>query len=180
LGVGARSTLRQRLHQHAEKSSGSGGNHRGSIFRLLVGEALIARGDCPPCPSWGVKGDIGKAANVLCAERAALAAAEAPVEAAVSAYLGQLPFLWLSIEDESGSESLRGLIERNVIALASGVHEPVIDPPSPSWLGLYSGRDKVRRSGLWNQRHMDEKYVPNFLDVLEAAIERNADQSAIA
>jgi hypothetical protein len=41
LGVGARSTLHQRLRQHAGKSSGSGGNHRGSIFRLLVGEALI-------------------------------------------------------------------------------------------------------------------------------------------
>jgi hypothetical protein len=68
----------------------------------------------------------------------------------VSAYLGRLPFLWLSIEDEPGPRSLRGLIERNVIALASGIHEPAIDPPSPSWLGLYSGRDKVRRSGLLN------------------------------
>jgi hypothetical protein len=47
-----------------------------------------------------VKGDIKKAAEALHVERAALAAAEAPVEAAVSAYLGRLPFLWLSIEDE--------------------------------------------------------------------------------
>ena len=141
---------------------------------MVSGENLIERGDCPPCPSWGVKGDISKAAEVLRVERAALAAAEAPVEAAVSAYLGRLPSLWLSIDDEPGPGSLRGLIERNVIALASGLLEPVIDPPSPSWLGLYSGRDKVRRSGLWNQRHVDEKYVPNFLDVLEAAIERNA------
>jgi hypothetical protein len=180
LGAGARSTLHQRLRQHAGKSSGFGGNHRGSIFRLLVGEALIARGDCSPCPSWGVKGDINKAAEVLGVERAALAAAEAPVEAAVSAFLGRLPFLWLSIEDDPGPGSLRGLIERNVIALASGLHEPVIDPPSPTWLGLYSGRDKVRRSGLWNQRHVNEKHVPNFLDLLEAAIERNADHSAIA
>jgi hypothetical protein len=170
LGVGARSTLHQRLRQHAGKSSGSGGNHRGSIFRLLVGEALIARGDCPPCRSWGVKGDIGKAANALCMERAALAAAEAPVEAGVSAYLGRLPFLWLPIEDEPGPESLRGFIEPNVIALASGVHEPVIDPPSSLWLGHDSPRDKVRRSGLWNQRHVDENYVPDFLDVLEAAV----------
>ena len=117
---------------------------------------------------------------MLRVERAALAAAEAPVEAAISVYLGRLPFLWLSIDDEPGPGSLRGLIERNVIALASGLLEPVIDPPSPSWLGLYSGRDKVRRSGLRNQRHVDEKYVPNFLDVLEAAIERNADHRAAA
>lgn len=63
-------------------------------------------------------------------EREAVAAAEEPVETAVSAYLGQLPFLWLPIEDEPGPDSLRGFIERNVIALASGLHEPVIDPPS--------------------------------------------------
>jgi hypothetical protein len=126
-----------------------------------------------------VKGDISKAAEVLRVERAALAAAEAPVEAAISVYLGRLPFLWLSIDDEPGPGSLRGLIERNVIALASGLHEPVIDPPSSSWLGLYSGRDKVRRSGLRNQRHVDEKYVPNFLDVLEAAIERNRRSIAL-
>lgn len=180
LGVGARSTLHQRLRQHAGKSSGSGGNHRGSIFRLLVGEALIARGDCPPCPSWGVKGDLSKAAEMLNLQRAPLAAAEAPIEAAVSNYLGRLPFLWLPIDDEPGPESLRGFIERNVIALASGLREPVIDPPSPSWLGLRSGRDKVRRSGLWNQRHVDENYVPGFLDVLETAIERGTDHRAMA
>ena len=62
----------------------------------------------------------------------------------------------------------RGLIERNLIALASGLHEPVVDPPLPSRLRLYSGRDKVRRS--WP---VDENYVPSFLDMLEAAIERN-------
>jgi hypothetical protein len=91
-----------------------------------------------------------------------------------------LPFPWVPIEDEPGPESLRGFIERNVIALASGLHEPVIDPPSPSWLGHHSGREKVRRSGLWSQRHVDENYAPGFLDVLEAAIERNANQKTIA
>ena len=175
LGAGARSTLHQRLRQHAGRSSSLGGNHRGSIFRLLVGEALIARGDCPECPSWGVKGDIGKAAEMLTMQRAELAAAEAPIEAAVSEYLGRLPFLWLPVDDEPGPDSLRGYIERNAIALTSGLHEPMIDPPSPSWLGLRSGRDKVRRSGLWNQRHVDENYEPRFLDVLETAIERSTD-----
>jgi hypothetical protein len=180
LGTGARSTLHQRLRQHAGKSSGVGGNHRGSIFRLLVGDALIRRGVCPPCPSWGEQGDIGKAAAVLGMERAALRAAEAPIEAAVSQYLGQMPVLWLPVEDEPGPESQRGFIERNVIALLSSFHKPVIDPPSPSWLGLDSSRPKVQQSGLWNQRHVDENYVPGFLDVLEMAVGRYADHRAMA
>ncbi|MCO5132077.1 MAG: hypothetical protein M9932_16190 [Xanthobacteraceae bacterium] len=114
---------------------------------------------------------------MLTIQRAELAAAEAPIEAAVSEYLGQLPFLWLPVDDEPGPDSLRGYIERNAIALTSGLHDPMIDPPSPSWLGFRSGRDKVRRSGLWNQRHVDENYEPRFLDVLETSIERlEADQ----
>src|SRR5260221_2182646 len=92
LGLGALSTLRQRLRQHARRSSGSGGNHRGSIFRLLIGEALIARGICPAFPSWGVKGEIRHAAELLGQDRTALVDDEAPIESAVSAYIGRLPF----------------------------------------------------------------------------------------
>jgi hypothetical protein len=55
LAVGSKSTFRQRLGQHRGHGSG-GGNHRGSIFRLLVGQALTARGDIPGAASWGVKG----------------------------------------------------------------------------------------------------------------------------
>ena len=108
-------------------------------------------------------------------QRIELAAAEAPIEAAVSEYIGRLPFLCLPVDDEPGPDSLRGYIERNAIALTSCLHEPMIDPPSRSWLGLCSGRDKVRRSGLWNQRHVEENYEPRFLDMLETAIERSTD-----
>jgi len=91
-----------------------------------------------------------------------------------------MPFLWLPIEDEPGPKSLRGFVERNVIALVSGLHEPVVDPPSPSWLGLDSSRPMVQQSGLWNQRHVDANYAPGFLDVLEMAVDRNADPRTIA
>ena len=40
LANGSRSTLWQRLSQHRGNAKGDGGNHRGSIFRLLVGVAL--------------------------------------------------------------------------------------------------------------------------------------------
>ncbi|GGE33597.1 hypothetical protein GCM10007276_08620 [Agaricicola taiwanensis] len=171
LGAGAQSTLRQRLRQHGGRSAG-GGNHRGSIFRLLVGEALLTRDACPSCLSWGVKGDIGKAAALLARSRIELSALEAPVEIAVSTYLRAMPFLWLSVDDDPGPDSLRGVIERNSIALLSNFNRPPLDPPSDDWLGRLSGREKVRRSGLWNQRHVDEDYDPAFLDVLEDVISR--------
>jgi hypothetical protein len=101
-----------------------------------------------------------------------LIAAEQPIEAAVSAYLGTIPFLWLPIDDETGPESLRGSIERNVIALTTNFHSQDIDSTSSAWLGLNSGRERVRRSGVWNQRHVEDKYDPVCLEMFEAAIER--------
>jgi hypothetical protein len=72
--AGSRSTLRQRLGQHRGHAS-HGGNHRGSIFRLLVGQALLARGGLPQCNSWGVNGDAAKASAALSIGRVALATA---------------------------------------------------------------------------------------------------------
>lgn len=170
LGSGSRSTLRQRLGQHRGKASG-GGNHRGSIFRLLVGQALQARGDVAHCVSWGVKGDAAKASVALNISRETLAAAEAPVEQAVTNWLANMPFLWLDIDDEPGPDSVRGVLERNAIALLSNHERPVVDPPSPGWLGHSSDRPLVCGSGLWNQRHVGEEYDPRFLDVFEKLIE---------
>jgi hypothetical protein len=119
-----------------------------------------------------VKGDAGKASLALNINRDALAAAEARVELAVTNYLGTMPFLWLDIDDEPGPDSLRGVIERNAIALLSNFERPVVDPPSPGWLGHFSDRPLVRGSGLWNQRHVEEKHDTMFLDDLEKMIER--------
>ncbi|MBN7764113.1 hypothetical protein JYP52_23575, partial [Nitratireductor aquibiodomus] len=47
-----------------------------------------------------------------------------------------------------------------------------IDAPSSSWLGHFSCRERVRRSGLWNNNHVDESYTPGFLDVLERHVRR--------
>ena len=107
LGDGSRSTLRQRLGQHRGGDTGRG-NHRGSIFRLLVGQALLARGDLPPCKSWGIKDDIAKAAGALGMERTAIAAEEAPIEKAVSRYLSTMPCFWIAVDDEPGSGPFPG------------------------------------------------------------------------
>ncbi len=78
-----------------------------------------------------------------------------------------MPSLWLPIGDEPGPASLKGLIERNTIAIFGNWQKPPVDPPSGLWLGRSSGCEKVRMSGLWNQRHVEEQYDPAFLDVQE-------------
>jgi hypothetical protein len=45
-----------------------------------------------------------------------------------------------------------------------------LDPPSRSWLGHHSDRQRVRISGLWNQNHVDETYDPAFLDKLDQLV----------
>ena len=48
----SRSTLWQRLKAHRGTNSSGGGNHRGSIFRLLVGTALAIRQPEFAVPTW--------------------------------------------------------------------------------------------------------------------------------
>ena len=158
----SRATLWRRLYQHQGVARTGGGNHRGSVFRLIVGTALIER-DAIDCSSWD---DRRSSAPREILEREHL------LECVVSQVIGNMPFLWLSIEDEPGPQSLRGFIERNAIALLSNYGKPPIDPPSGSWLGSYCTRQKVRTSGLWNSNHVDESYDPAFLDTLASLIDR--------
>lgn len=165
LKEGSRATLWQRLSQHRGNAKGGGGNHRGSIFRLLVGLALARRGDCPAPRSWGVGADAGTAARQLrLASGAAVRDAEADLERRVSATIGQMPFLWLDVPDSPTPRSARGRIERNAIALLSHMRTPAADPPSANWLGAHSDREPVRASGLWNNNHVNERHDATFLD----------------
>ena len=170
LTTGSRSTLWGRLSQHRGTSRGSG-NHRGSIFRLLVGIALARKQGITLPTSWGVGGDPGAATRRLGLERADVKSAEADLEMRVSRYIGDMPFLWLGVEDEPGPASQRGLIERNAIALLSGYRDPALDLASGDWLGRSSDRERVRGSGLWNNNHVDEAYDTSFLDVLARRID---------
>ena len=170
LKAASRSTLWGRVSQHRGTSRG-GGNHRGSIFRLLVGVALARRDGIETSRSWGIGGDPGAAARRLGLDRGGVKRAEAELEALVSRYIGDMPFLWLDVDDEPGPTSDRGLIERNAIALLSSYREPAPDSPLSNWLGRLSDRDRVRRSGLWNNNHVDEVYLPCFLDVMERHVD---------
>ena len=168
---GSQSTLWGRLSQHRGSSRSGRGNHRGSVFRLVVGIALAKRINIPLPESWGVAGSVGEAARRLNVDRVTVNEAESGIEALVSEYIGQMPFLWLNVNDAPGPNSNRGLIERNTIALLSGYRCSAADGPSAKWLGHYSDRERVRLSGLWNNNHVDETYDPSFLDEMESWID---------
>jgi hypothetical protein len=165
LTAASRTTLSKRLSQHRGNVGGGrpgGGNHRGSIFRLHVGQCLLARDDDP----YGVLGTWGDKATAATSVRHG----EYPHEAAVSSYIGQMPFLWLPVLDDPGPDSARGVIEAGAIALLSRRSNPDADPSSEQWLGRWSSRATVRESGLWNVRHVDGPRSDVLLPILERHI----------
>ena len=157
----SRTTLWNRLSQHRGVARSGGGNHRGSIFRLLVGTALINRDPSLGVSSWGQ----GSSAPREIRDQ------ESKLEALVSDVIGRMPFLWLAVGDAPGPESLRGYVERNTIALLSNYDKESLDSPSACWLGHHCSRERVRASGLWNNNHVDEVYDPAFLDVFERLVD---------
>ena len=161
LTAGSSTTLWRRLAQHRGTKRPVGGNHRGSIFRLLVGAALAARDPSLTCPTWGSGSSAARS----------IREDERHLEGAVSEYIGSMAVLWLPVEDEPGPNSSRGYLERNTIALLSNFERSPVDPPSANWLGGYCPRAKVQRSGLWNSNHVDEDYDPVFLNELERMVE---------
>ena len=166
LKSGSTTSLWTRLSQHKGHAVSGGGNHRGSIFRLLIGTALIDKNG-HTYPSWG-EGSSGARE---------LRTAEVPLEMEVSRVIGKMPFIWLAVGDAAGPGSLRGYIERNSLALLSNHGKPCVDPPSSHWLGHHCDRDRVSSAGLWNSNHVEESYDPAFIDTLEslvAAVERSS------
>ena len=156
----SKTTLWKRLSQHRGTKASGGGNHRCSIFRKLVGYTIGQKSSGLMPDSWGQGASAPKPIRDN----------EHSHEVRVSGYLTDMTILFVSIPDASGPDSMRGIIERNAIALLSGYRESSPDKPSSSWLGNHSTREKVQRSGLWNNRHVDEDYDPAFLNDFEKFI----------
>lgn len=160
VSLGSKATLWNRLRTHRGGEDGTG-NHRGSIFRLHVGDALIRKAALQTeFPTWG----IGQTAT------ADIRNVERDLELEVSKVIAAMPVLWVGVGDESSPDSDRTYLERNLIALLSGPTGP-IDLPSTNWLGKWSRRDAIGFSGLWNVNHVYEEYDPQALDVLERYVE---------
>jgi len=158
---GSGTSLWDRLRAHRGINSGTfagGGNHRGSVFRKRVGEALCERdGLTAVYPDWGAGSSAEREIRLK----------ETGLERRVTEYIGSLPFLWLAVDDEPGPDSDRAAIERNALALVSNVQSDPLDMRDGDWLGTYSPVPEIRRSGLWNIDHVDEAHDPAFLDVVE-------------
>lgn len=170
LKAGSKSTLWKRLRQHRGTLRGKyagGGNHRGSVFRLHVGTALIAKHNLSGAAveHWAV----GSSSPTRHSRQD-----EYPLERQVSQHIRSMPFLWVGIEDAPAPDSLRGYIERNAIGMLSNYNESSrpIDPPSESWLGRWAANEAIRRSGLWNVNHVEQDYDPAFLACLRAALRK--------
>lgn len=156
---GAKSSLRNRLRNHLGTSSGSG-NHRGSIFRLHIGRAMLeAEGRGERLSSWG----LGQAAS------AKIRACEVEHEMRVSEYLSCLEVFIVPIDDEPSKDSLRAHVETQLIALCSDGLQ-TIDKPSPKWLGRRSPMEPIVRSGLWNLRDVGRHYKTNGLGSVDYII----------
>jgi hypothetical protein len=151
--------LWKRLSSHKGAIKHGGGKHRTSVFRLIVGASLIAKNGYA-FPTWGV----GASA------KSEVTQGEHALECDVSRIIGEMPFLWLMVQDDAGPDSMRSYIERNAISLLSNYRKLPLDPPSPLWLGQHCNREKVRESGLWNSDYVEESYDPAFLVKLEQLI----------
>jgi hypothetical protein len=166
VSTGSGTSLWDRLRTHRGAQRGTyegGGNHRGSVFRKRIGEALIGRDSLEEqYPEWGVGSSAGRELRLD----------ELEMERRVSEHIRELPFLWVDVADEPGPESDRAYIERNAIALVSNFGKESIDPRDEGWLGHYSPVTDIKRSGQWNINHIEEEYDPEFLQTLEQYIDR--------
>lgn len=150
VSAGSKTSLRSRLRNHLGPAS-EVGSHRGSIFRLHVGRAMLdAEGTRGDLPTWGEGQDAV----------AEIKQAEAEHERRVSQYLRKLEVALIDVDDEPGKTSMRAIIEMQLIALCSDSMRP-IDRPSRQWLGHHSPVSSIRESGLWNIRGVGGRYDPN-------------------
>lgn len=168
---GSSTTLWDRLKQHHGTGSGSsdhphGGNHRGSVYRKRVGEAIIEKHALhDDYPDWDTRW------SAIDRDRSTVRDEEYILERRVSAYIREQPFLWIALDDEPGPDSDRASVERNAIALLSALGASTAEPRADDWLGRHSRSPAIRESGLWNVDHADEAYDPDVLDRLARAVE---------
>jgi hypothetical protein len=164
----SKTTLWERLRCHRGNLNGAnpnGGNHRGSIFRLLIGVSLIQKNSLN-FSEWGIGNNASRKIKV----------SEYKLEQDVSRFIRSMRFLCLKVEDsinDMSDNELRDYIEKNSIGLLSNFNNNLKFDQAKEWLGSYcNGHNKVIKSGLWNQDHVDYNYNCSFLDIMDKLIKK--------
>ena len=155
----SRATLRDRLRTHLGTVDGYG-NHRSSVFRLHVGEAIIRRdGLRKRFPQWG----SGQNSSPLVRER------EGPLEKLVSTAISKLHVAIVEVADRAMKTSARAVVETSTIALFTEDYQPV-EFSGPHWLGRHSAHDLISKTGLWNLRDVGSKADLDITRALRARL----------
>lgn len=158
---GSKTSLWDRLSTH-RGTTGGGGSHRSSIFRLHVGRAWARRAPSDFWPGTWAQGQSA-AKDIRDSEQ--------ELERQVSQIIGAKRVVWLDVPDEAGPASERAYIERNAIGLLSRTGL-LNTKGSPEWLGRYSSDWRIAASGLWNLNHVFAKPDAAFIDRLTVAVSR--------
>ena len=158
----SKSILWGRLKTHKGINNG-GGNHRSSVFRLHIGNALIKKNNLE-CNTWGL--DQNATETVRKNER--------PIEQLVSDYIGKLGVIVLDVDDESSPRSDRAYLEKNSIALLSAINYS-FEFTSNNWLGKYSIKKEIIESSLWNINYVEGGYDDNFFCKLDLYIDKTIE-----
>lgn len=170
--AGSSQTLWSRLRSHRGNLRGDyagGGNHRGSVFRRHVGEALIERDGLEnDYPYWGMP--HSQLPDDL--ETTDLREQEHPLEQRVSERIRQMPFLVVNVPGEPGPNSERATLERNLISLVAQYRNRNPDLKNNDTLRSYSPTPEIARSDLWNVDHVSELYRQNTVLTFKQYIEQ--------
>lgn len=113
------------------------------------------------CPTWD---------NRRNTESHVVRESEKTLERGVSEVIGDVSLLWMAADDAPSPSSHRRYIEENAITLLGNFGKQAIDARSRSWLSHHCNRVRVRKAGLWNSNHVEERYDPDFLDAFAAQV----------
>ncbi len=133
---------------------------RATLWSRLAQHRGTSKRDGLRVASWGHGNSAGAAAAHFGVSREGLIADERALEQHASSVIGDLRVVTLPVQELID----RGFIERNAIALLSNFTRAPFDPASSNWLGQHSQRERVRCSGLWNDKHVEEIYDPSLLE----------------
>lgn len=138
--------LKSRLKEHFVKK-----NKNRSVFRTHIGTCFLNKKNDSYWKIWDrnmtKKEDREKYNDRINMEK------EKNMEERVTKYIqDNFSFVVFKVDDENK----RCEIESKIISTVSLCNEC---RPSENWLGLFSTKDKIRQSGLWNIQHLYKKQI---------------------